>query len=533
MRLRLRLRARALTDSASTTFEVVVLGAGPAGCAAAALLARRSHRVALVAPERPPAPELAESVPPSARRILEELGFLDAVREAGLHPNRGNTAWWSGGEARVEAFPEDRIGVHTDRARLERTLRSAADRAGAHDLGPLTARGATEIDGGWRIRCTDEGGEEHVLHAAWVVDATGRHGLLARREGRVPDRATTTVALVRRYRREGGWSDAYRGHTLVESYPDGWAWSLPLSEEVRCFTVMIDQRETPLTGTGVAAMLEAELGRAPHLHALLEGAAPVGSAWACPASLYASDRYARRGLVLAGDAGSFIDPLSSFGVKKALSSGWLAGIAIHTALTDPEMADVAMDFFDAREQAVYRSFRASSHAFFAEAAEAYGTEYWSRRAEAARQGDAPVPEAGSTTAGTGTGSDLATHPPDPLEPPLPEDDVRAAFDVIRSAAVLRARPGRSLRSVERACVEGDRLVLRPHLASDRLPHGLRYVRDVDLSALVEVAPRHGDVPEGWTAYNDAAPPVSLPDYLTALATAFAAGFLEHDVGAPR
>jgi hypothetical protein len=88
-------------------------------------------------------------------------------------------------------------------------------------------------------------------------------------------------------------------------------------------------------------------------------------------------------------------------------------------------------------------------------------------------------------------------------------------------------PGRSLRAVERPGIEGHRVVMRPHLASDRLPAGLRYVRDVDLSALVEVAPAHELVPDGWAAYNGIAPPVTLPDYLTALATAFAAGLLEH------
>jgi hypothetical protein len=44
---------------------------------------------------------------------------------------------------------------------------------------------------------------------------------------------------------------------------------------------------------------------------------------------------------------------------------------------------------------------------------------------------------------------------------------------------------------------------------------------------VDVAPRHAQVPDGWEAYNTGAAPVSLPDYLAALATAFAAGLLEH------
>ena len=497
----------------------MVLGGGPAGCAAAALLARRSHRVALVAPSVPPAGALAESVPPSAHRILDELGFLDAVRQAGLHPNRGNTVWWAGSDARVEAFADDRIGVHTDRARLERTLTTAAESAGVHIFRGATARSADESEAGWTIRCATEDGDDLTLRAGWVMDATGRHGLLARREGRVPDRSTTTLALIRRWRRPAGWPPEVLGHTLVESYRDGWAWSVPLSAETRCFTAMVDQRDADFAGLDVADMLARELGRTRHIGALLEGAEPDGDAWACPASLYTAEHFARPGLVLVGDAGSFIDPLSSFGVKKALSSGWLAGIVVHTALTDPGMTETAVAFFDAREREVYRSYRAASAEFFESGARAHATAYWTQRATAARAAAAPAQEE-------------ATDFGDPLEPPLPEHEIRAAFDTIRDRDPLVAMPGPSLRAIERPGVEGHRLVMRPHLASDRLPEGLRYVRDVDLSALVEVVPQHGQVPDGWAAYNGMAPPVTLPDYLTALATAFAAGFLEHTEPAP-
>ncbi len=125
-------------------FDVVVLGAGPAGCAAATLLARRSHRVALVRPTSPPAAALAESVPPSAQRILQELGFLDAIERGRFHPNLGNSVWWADEPPHVEAFPPERAGFHADRLSLETVLVAEAERAGVSVLDDASARTAAD-----------------------------------------------------------------------------------------------------------------------------------------------------------------------------------------------------------------------------------------------------------------------------------------------------------------------------------------------------------------------------------------------------
>ena len=501
--------------------EVVVLGGGPAGSAAATLLASRGHEVGLVRPNEPPASALAESVPPSARRILDELGMLDAVERAGFHPNQGNIVWWAGEASRREDFSAGEPGLHTDRAALEAVLVGVARGVGVRVYDGARVRSGEEADDGWALRCETESGTTTV-RAPWVIDATGRRGVLARAEGRLGDTSTTTLALVGRWRRRGGWPGGQAHHTLVESHAEGWAWSVPLDGELRCFTAMVDQRSSGLTGADVSAMLEIELAKTRHIGPGREGAVAEGAAWACPASLYSATRFARPGLLLAGDAGSFIDPLSSFGVKKALSSGWLAGVATHTALVDPPMAGVAVGFFDAREREVYRSYRAASALFFEAAAARHGTAYWARRAEAARRAGAT----GSAEVGaTGAGQDL-----DGIAPTMPEPDVLRAFDEIRSREALAAVPGSTLRVVERPGIDGHRIAPREHLVSDACPYGLRYVRGVDLRVLVAVAPRHADVPDGWSEYNGRAAPVTLPDYLTALATAFAAGFLEHGDG---
>ncbi|MBM4183955.1 MAG: NAD(P)/FAD-dependent oxidoreductase [Gemmatimonadetes bacterium] len=502
-----------VTPRPRAQYDVIVLGSGPAGCAAATLLAREGHAVALVRPGTPAAAALGESIPPSARRILAELDFLAPLERAALHANRGNVVWWSGEEARSETFPDGQLGFHTDRASLEAVLLGTAERAGVSVLDHATARSAAETPEGWRVVCEREGGPSLEVWGDWVVDATGRHGLVARTEGRRPDRGTSTLALVRRWRRTDGWPDEHAHRTLIESYADGWAWSVPLDDGVRCVAAMIGGRRVRRGRAGVAATLEAELTKTRHLKQALEGATTEGEAWACSASLYTAGRFARPGLLLAGDAGSFIDPLSSFGVKKALSSGWLAGIAAHTALVDSQSTSAAIEFFDRREADVYRRYRNLSAPFFERAAAVYATPYWEVRARAARRAG-------------GEGPDSAADP-DRTATELPETEVRAAYEVIRARPTLDAVVSAALRRVDRPAIEGHRIVLQEHLASVRCPEGIRHVRGVDLRQLVASAPGHGEVPDAWAAYNGAAPPVTLPDYLTALATAFAAGFLQH------
>jgi flavin-dependent dehydrogenase len=509
------------------TYDVVVLGAGPAGSAAATLLARNGRQVAVVRPATPPAAALPESVPPSARRILEELGFQPWIEGAGFHAARGHTVWWAGAAERRETFANEAAGFHTDREALERTLVAVAARAGAEVLDGTSARSATAREHGWVVACDGEAVGKMEIEATWVIDATGRRGVLARLAGRLPDRSTSTLALVRRWRHRGGWPAEHAHRTLVESYSDGWAWSVPLDDEVRCFAAMIDggsgerPEDPPVRGRrsvpDAAEILEGELAKTRHLGPLRLGAEPDGPAWACSASLYTASRFARQGLLLAGDAASAIDPLSSFGVKKALSSGWLAGIVANTALAEPAWTGEAIAFYERREREVYRRYRILSAPFFDEAARAYGTPYWERRARAARE-----------AVENGAGHDrFVDADPDAWGETVPEEAVRDAFERIRALPALAARPGSSLRTVRRLAVERDRLVPCEHLASDACPEGLRWVRGVDLHRLVATVPSHAEVSEAWAAYNGTAPPVTLPDFLSALAAAFAAGFLEH------
>jgi flavin-dependent dehydrogenase len=510
-----------LPEGASTGFDVVVLGGGPAGATAASLLAGWGWAVALVSRAVPPAASLAQSIPPSARKLLSLSGVLPRLEGAALVRNAGNTVWWAEGRERSERFGDGPTGFQVERRRLEAILE-----AHVRDAGVQVEKGTVrrldrhaEAPGdvghaGWSLAW--DGGP--ALRARWVLDATGRAGVLAKPALREPDPRVPTLALVRRWRASPTRAPA--DHTLVESYRDGWAWSVPLAGDERCVTAMVDPG---VTGLGRAlpleALYDAELAKTRHLRNMVEGAEPVGSTWACPASPYSARGFGGPGFLLVGDAASFIDPLSSYGVKKALASGWLAAVVVNTVLADPRLEAAALDFHDRRERAVYRSYRRLSAPFFREAALAYAHPYWERRAAAAEAVGGPVPWSDP--------SDGLVADVDAEGEGLPaREAVEAAWAELRERDRLEAARGRSVRAVARLALQGDRLSPCEHLATDRCPDGMRWVRGVELPALVRAAPDHDTVPDLYQHMAKGTPGLDLPAFLTALATAFAGGFLE-------
>ena len=239
------------------------------------------------------------------------------------------------------------------------------------------------------------------------------------------------------------------------------------------------------------------------------------------ASQYTASQFAGDGFLLVGDAGSFIDPLASVGVKKALASAWLAAVAVHTCISTPDMSDVAIEFFESRERETWRAHRRHTARYYREAASAHGHGFWSARATAVEAIEAP------DTSGLDPAAEVDV--PVPNEPDIAalrrDPDVLRAFDDLRAAPGIRLRPAPGLRRLQLPAVRGRRIVLDEHLASPALPDGMRFLRDVDLPPLVEIAGEYNQVPDLYQAYLDRVATVSLPDFLGALSVLLGKGML--------
>jgi len=491
--------------------DVAVIGGGPAGSTAGRLLAEWGHSVLILARAPTGRPSRVESLPPSSLRLMSRLGVREDVDAAGFMRTSGNTAWWGATEGRVELFPGAAAwGYQALRSRLDAVLLAAAARGGARVQAGASVR-RVDLDGPAPalVEYETTQGEPARTRARLVLDCSGRAGALARRLGlRRPEPGRRTLAVSALWQREGGFPVADDSHTLVETYESGWVWSVPLANGRRQVTVMIDPELTGDAAPRLETLYHAELGRTVQLRRLLSGAARSGAVWASDASLYSACQFAGPRFLLVGDAGSFVDPLSSFGVKKALASAWLSAVVAHTCLRRPERTELALAFFSSRERRLYASCLEESSRYAREAALRHPTAFWESRARPA------VP------ARVGSLDEAEDERADGAE-------VAAAFQALRAGPTGRLRPANGVRIEARPGIEDREVLLRDAVVGHE-GGAVRFVRGVHAPTLLRLLDRHPHVPDLFEAYTRQHPPVGLPDFLRALSFLVARRLLSNE-----
>lgn len=494
--------------TASPDAEVAVVGGGPAGAVAARLLASWGHDVRLLTRVPETARALANSLPPSTRKLLAQVGILDIVERVG-YATTGNTVWWGEREGHVEPFAADgsAFGYQVARATLDPLLLDRAVDAGARVDRHVRVQGVRFDADAASVSYVDDAGPQ-TLRSRLVLDCSGRAGVVA-----VPHRLRRHVpggrmqALIGEWSRPGGWALDEPSHTYIETCDNGWAWSIPISATTRHVGAMIDGATSRIArGPDIEATYRTQLARTPRLQAQVGGAL-LEHTFACDASVYDAAHYGASRFLLVGDAGSTLNPLSSFGVKKALASAWLAAVVAHTCLVHPARAPEALRFFNQWEAQVWQINLRSSRDFAREAFARHATPFWEAQALA------PI--------------DDERIPPGDHER-LTQPAVRAALERLKTGTTVRFacaadRFGRS------ALVRGHEIAIDDAVRlGDRDTDLIRYVRGIDLVGLARLAPGCIDVPSLFEEYAARYGAAALPDFLGALSLLLAAGVLEMD-----
>ncbi len=353
--------------------DVLVVGGGPAGSAAATMLARKGWRVRLYERDRFPREHVGESLLPASMPVLAELGVLPAVEAAGFLPKYGATMVWGRDPdpwswSFRESSPRYPHAFQVVRARFDEILLRNAAEHGADVREGCRVLEADAGPSGAILRIEDAEGRRHTARARFVVDASGQAGLIGRTRGlREPDPFFRNLAVYGYYSGGSRLPEPDTNNILIESVEDGWLWAIPLHTGLFSTGVVVDSavgRER-INEMGPEAFFRERVASGPHTSALLAGATLTGSPTVVRDWSYSSSELAGEGFVLAGDAACFVDPLFSSGVHLALSSGVLAAAYVTSALKDPELGKAAAAVYTQQYRQQYEHFRELARLFYA------------------------------------------------------------------------------------------------------------------------------------------------------------------------
>jgi flavin-dependent dehydrogenase len=314
-------------------FDAVVVGAGPAGSAAAAVLARAGRRVALIEKDRfPRAKVCGEFLSADALPLLDRLGAREAVETLGaeriergsIHPARGRPVAF--------VLPAPALGI--SRLRLDELLARRACESGARvHFGTRVLAIDREASGGFRVRLAHvQTSRESEILARAAVGAWGRWDSLDRSlERGFLSRRGRFFAFSRDF---GGDTRSLAGRVRLYLFPGGYCGLSRVEGGAVNLAGVVSEKTLRQAGPGwegvcrharnANASLDADISRLDPGPTGFLGTGPV---------YFTAKPPVEGGILMAGDAAGVLDPFSGEGQAAALASGILAGETVERSLS--------------------------------------------------------------------------------------------------------------------------------------------------------------------------------------------------------
>lgn len=333
--------------------DVLVIGGGPAGSTAAALLAMQGRRVVMLEKAVHPRFHIGESLLPQNLRIFEKLGVAEQVRALGVFKPGASFISDEHGAKVSFAFAD---GINKNYTHSYQVKRAEFDELlfrNAQAQGVETHEGTRVLDvaldaaHGSRVTARGPDGAMRSWLARFVIDASGRDTLLASSQGakqRNPD--NNTAALYGHFRGVAPCEGCHEGNITIHLLEQGWAWLIPLPGGLTSIGI-VSTPEFFKSRTGdVESFLLASLDRSPSIRARMTGAELVSPVTTTGNYSYRAREMLGEGWIMVGDAFAFVDPVFSSGVMLAMASAELGAEAVDAWLDDPAKAAAPMRLFE-------------------------------------------------------------------------------------------------------------------------------------------------------------------------------------------
>lgn len=326
----------------SSNWDVIIIGAGPAGSTTAALLAMEGHRVLVLEKEKFPRYHIGESMMPFCWFTLDRLGVTGKMEEIGFQQKHSvqfvstdgvvsKPFYFFENDEHASAVTWQVERMEFDQMLVENARKNGAEVREQHRVLDLLCDAAGKTLG---VVVSDKSGSRHEFLARIVVDASGRDCLVAsKNRWRKRDPELNKIAIWTYF--EGAMRDPGldAGSTTVAYVPEkGWFWYIPMRDNRISVGIVADRDYLYRGSRDPAEILAREIGENEWIKEHLSVGQQVGEYWVTGEYSYRSSYCAADGLLLVGDAFAFLDPVFSSGVFLALKSGELAADAIHEAL---------------------------------------------------------------------------------------------------------------------------------------------------------------------------------------------------------
>jgi flavin-dependent dehydrogenase len=344
--------------------DVVVIGGGPAGSTAAALLARRGYQVVALEKAHHPRFHIGESLLPMNLPLFERLGVLDKVRALGVYKRGAD--FEADNERGYNTFAFDRALGNSpphsyqvwrqdfDRMLFEHARACGASAREGHEALALEQGGPRDT----RLEVRTDDGRSYRIQARYLIDASGRDTFLAgKKKLRRRNPLHQSAAIFGHFRGAAPRAGADAGNISMYRFEHGWMWMIPLPEGVMsvgavCWPDYLKQRK----GRTVEFLLET-LQRNPALWQRMQRAELIGGEVRVTGNYsYDSSCMGGPGWVLVGDAFAFIDPVFSSGVYLAMSGAEQAAQVVDVALREPAAEPALLRRLERRQRAGMERF---------------------------------------------------------------------------------------------------------------------------------------------------------------------------------
>lgn len=325
-------------------YDVAIIGGGPAGSTAAALLARAGRRVIVFEREKFPRFHIGESLLPFSMKAFTRLGLHEKFIRAGFMKKFGGEMFGSCSEKGNKFYFKDAYRSQTDhayqvtRADFDKVLLDHAAESGA-EVHEETAVARVAFANEHVDLAIGQNGSPRDIRACYVIDASGRNSVLGNQFGikKTYDHLQK-LSIFAHY--DGVWRpegiDATL--TLLIRGIDRWFWVIPLTVDRTSIGVVLDKEVFRNSKLSAEDFLEQALAEQPIIAKRMTSARRATEVHVAADFSYRSTRLHGPRWLLAGDAAGFIDPIFSSGVFLAVFSGEQAADALQEVLDHPQRA---------------------------------------------------------------------------------------------------------------------------------------------------------------------------------------------------